>query len=134
MTEPEASYRVVDDELIWREVEGEVVVVHAASSAYFGVNLSGTVLWTQLATAATTVNELAALLEQHFSRDPERAGQEASAFVDQAVGEGLIAVAGDDEPSGAEARLEPGALPTQTYEPPTVVRFGDLETLVLSGE
>ncbi len=134
MIEPLASYRVVDNELIWRDVEGEVVVVHAPSSAYYGVNLSGTVLWTQLAVAATTVGELANLLEQHFGRDPGQAHQEASTFVDQAVGEGLVVVAGNDGPSGVEPRSESAAPLTQPYEPPTVTRFGDLETLVLSGE
>jgi hypothetical protein len=132
--EPKVSYVVLGDDLIWREVEGEVVVVHAPSSAYFGVNLSGTVLWTQLAAAATTVDQLATLLEQHFGRDSDRAGEDAAAFVDQAVREGLIVVTGNDGPSGLQPRPESAAASTQSYEPPTVVRFGDLETLVLSGE
>ena len=87
-----------------------------------------------MAAAATTVGELAQLLEQRFGRDPGQAHQEASAFVDQAVGEGLIVVTGTDSPSGVEPRLQSAAPLTQPYEPPTVIRFGDLETLVLSGE
>lgn len=129
------SYRVVTDELIWREVEGEVVIVHALSSAYFGVNLSGTVLWTEMASTATSVADLANLLVQRFERDPALALEEATAFVDQAIDEGLVVVADDGDDSGvAEPRSGSGTRPTQPYEPPTVVRFGDLETLVLSGE
>lgn len=134
MSEPNVSYRVVDEELIWREVEGEAVVVHASTSAYYGVNLSGTLLWKQLAAEATTPEELASSLESHFERDPEQARQEAAAFIEQALREGLVSAVDREGSSEAAPPAEPSTRPAQPYEPPTVTRFGDLETLVLSGE
>ena len=76
------------------------------------------------------------LLAERFDRESAGATLEVTAFVDKAVAAGLIAQATPDE-SDAGPTSAPDTTTPQTsgpYEPPELVKFGDLATLVLSGE
>ena len=125
--------RVRHDELIWRVIDGEAVVVHTETSAYFGLNASGTALWVRLASSPATPDELGDELVSLFGRSSTEARADVEGFLQQAAEHGLIApaTASDDPPP---ARIDEVPAPRGPYETPNVVRFGDLETLVLSGE
>ena len=129
----ELRYQVVADDLIWRVIDGEAVVVHAPTSAYFGINPSGTALWNLLTPAPASTSELAGLLTVHFGCDTDAAFEQVAAFLDSAVEQGLVAIT-DTSDEAAPAASDSVAQATGPYEAPTIVRFGDLETLVLSGE
>ena len=129
-------FQVDTDQAIWKIIDGEAVMVHADSSEYFGLNASGTVLWQVLATSTSSTEQLAVLLAERFDRESAGATLEVTAFVDKAVAAGLIAQATPDE-SDAGPTSAPDTTTPQTsgpYEPPELVKFGDLATLVLSGE
>lgn len=73
----------------WREVDGEVVVLDLETSAYSGVNASGTVLWSLLA-GGTTPAALEQALVDRFAIDRERAATDVAAFLDLARSQRLI--------------------------------------------
>lgn len=116
-------------------VDGEAVLLHAESSAYFGVNQTGTLLWSQLATQPQTSEEVTAWARSRFRNAPEDVSSEISAFLGELVELHLIeTVDGEDAATqGASIELFGGGVPVP-WEKPQLERFGELERLILSGE
>lgn len=130
------KYQVDVESAVWKIIDGEAVVVHADSSEYFGLNASGTALWQVLASSTPSTEKLAEYLTVQFERHPDVAANEANAFVAKALAAGLIAEA-SNSPHVASSSVTPDTpVPVRSgpYEPPELVKFGDLATLVLSGE
>lgn len=65
----------------WREVDGEIVALHAGRSAYLAVNAPGSVLWGRLAGGAT-VEELVDEVVRRFAVERPRAAADVGAFLD----------------------------------------------------
>jgi hypothetical protein len=120
------------DKVVWRVVDGEAVIVHADSSAYYGLNSTGTFIWEAMAAAPLAAEQLAARLSQRYGLEPAAARADVDAFVSSLRGEELL-VETEDASDGALAPPIAGA-PPAAYEPPALARFGELEQLVLSGE
>jgi hypothetical protein len=81
--------RLREDAVHWRHVGGEVIAVDVDRSVYVGANVSGAVLWQELA-IGTTFDALVDRLVSVFGIDRERAGADVSAFVDAVRAEGLL--------------------------------------------
>ncbi len=122
----------------WRIVEAEAVVVHAETSEYFSLNPSGTFLWRLLVEAPRTHEELADELAGRYQRGRDVAGAEVKALLEKLTELGLVAEADSDagDRPGAPALDLPAPSPAEIelFEPPDIVKFGDLETLILSAE
>jgi hypothetical protein len=84
---PELRLRAAD--LSWRAVDGEIVAVDVASSAYLGANPAGAILWQMLA-AGTTHAALAERLAETFGIEPERADADVAAFLDSLTARNLL--------------------------------------------
>lgn len=128
-------YRVHDTNVAWRVADDEAVVLHADSSAYYGLNQIGTLLWVQLAEHPMTLEQLSAWAESFFPAAPPSLPAEVSAFVQGLLELNLIEgeeIADAGEP-GTTLRAAEGSEPP-LWEAPTVERFGELEKLILSGE
>jgi hypothetical protein len=67
----------------WREVDGEAILLDLETSAYLGVNATGTVLWPLLDTGTTPAAMAAALVER-FEVEPDVAREDVGAFLEQA--------------------------------------------------
>ena len=123
------AYVVDRDRVTWRIVDDEAVVVHAETSDYFSLNASGTWLWTVLE-LPRTAQALAEALSARYGHPAADAAADVDAFLAQLAGARLLVT--------TEATAAPvasgGAPPRDPYEPPQLVRFGNLETLILSGE
>lgn len=76
-----ARVRLRDDAVVWREIDGETVVLDLGSSRYLSVNGAGTVLWPALV-RGTTPTALADLLVASFGIDEEQARVDVAAFLD----------------------------------------------------
>jgi hypothetical protein len=76
-------------EIIWREIDGEVVVLDLEGSAYFTVGRSGRTLW-PLVVGGTSVAELANELVERFSLEREVAERDVRSFLDSLGREGLL--------------------------------------------
>lgn len=82
-------YGVRQQDLSWREVDGEVVVLDLASSTYFSLNGSGAVLWGALVDGADT-DALAQLLVERYGLAPDVAAVDAAAFLESCVARGIV--------------------------------------------
>lgn len=150
-------YGIRDEQVAWRVVDGEAVLVHADTSAYYGLNRMATDVWLALADLATSRDGLARLIAERYDVDAETAGRDVGEFLDALVEEGLALSASDPadgvrpEPAASDGSASDGSPsdgwssegstredappePGTPYEPPRLERFGQLETLILSGE
>ena len=135
MTPIPTRYRVDDANVAWRIADDEAVLLHADSSAYFGLNQTGTLLWAQLAEHPMTLEQLTTSARHFFPDAPAGLPGEISTFIDQLRELDLI----ECEESTEAAAPRPAPKPTKgtkapPWEAPAVERFGELEKLILSGE
>ena len=124
-------YRVVDENVAWRVADEEAVLLHADSSAYFGLNQTGTLLWAQLAEHPLTLEHLTDWARSRFPDAPAGVREEISAFVASLVEHDLLGTADTAE---SISPLAAAGEETPPWESPTLERFGELEKLILSGE
>lgn len=128
-------YSVDDANVAWRVTDGEAIVLHADSSAYFGLNQSGTVLWAELAERPLTIDQLAVWSRHHFTSAPATVRGEIATFVDQLQTGKLLheeEIPDTDDPGSEDEHA--GAKAKMSWEPPLAECFGELEKLILSGE
>ena len=126
--------RANTDIAAWRIVDGEAVIVHAVSSAYYGLNATATFIWESIVAAPMTSDDIADRMTARFGVTSDAIRDDVEAFLRTLEAEGL-ARDGVDGPSPVPAdTLSTGSTPTGPFVPPQLSRFGELEQLVLSGE
>lgn len=86
----ERTFQLRDEELEWREVEGEIVALDLRESTYLSVNKTGTALWPHL-TAGASRDELVAVLASRYGVDTEAAARDVDAFLHTLEEKGLLA-------------------------------------------
>ena len=77
----EEVLRLRSQDLEWREIEGEVVVLDLRTSTYMAVNNTGYVLWKALAAGAAR-SQLVSELTEKFNLEAETAERDVDDFVD----------------------------------------------------
>jgi hypothetical protein len=87
--DPDASVRLRDKGLLWREVGGEIVALSLHSSQYVSVNDSGSELWELLATG-TTPRAMTRVLADRWHLDEQQATSDIETFLAQLSGAGLL--------------------------------------------
>jgi hypothetical protein len=85
-----SDLRLRDHDLTWREIDGEVVAVDVAKSAYLSSNPAGSLLWSMLASGARR-DGLANRLVEAFGIDRARAESDVDAFLRALDERGLLA-------------------------------------------
>lgn len=74
------QWKLNDEAMVWREVDGEVVVLQLEQSTYLSVNGSGRELWLRLADGAS-VRDLADTLCDSYSVAANQALADSEAFL-----------------------------------------------------
>ena len=79
----------VPDDVIFRNLEGEAIILNLASGIYFGLDPVGTRMWTLLAESAT-VRRVVEVVCEGYDVEPARAEEDVLDLVDQLVEKGLV--------------------------------------------
>jgi len=124
-------YSINAQRVTWELTDGEAVIVHFESSAYYGLNGSGTYIWSRLADAAMDPDELAQTLAARYGKRPAEVAADLEVFLGCLKTEDLITETTSPGPGSARASE---TAPHDGYEPPRLTKFGELEKLILSGE
>lgn len=85
------TFQLRADELNWRLIDDEVVVLDSKRASYLAINGAGARLWPALVEGAT-LEHLADLLVGTYAIDRARARADADAFVAALTDQGLMAV------------------------------------------
>jgi hypothetical protein len=88
------------DDLTWREIDGDLVVLDLRSSTYLTANASATVLMREL-TEDRELPQLVQALVDGFGLPEHLARQHATAFVDELGARGLLESSGLETPVAA---------------------------------
>jgi hypothetical protein len=84
-----SKFRMRNDDLVWRELNGEVIILEMDSGSYLNLNGSAKVLWEALG-APAELNDLAALLVKVYGIPHRQASNDAQAFLDDLSARKLI--------------------------------------------
>ena len=82
-------FRLREGTAVWREVDGEAVVLDVDAAEYLAANATGTLLWRAMATGATR-GQLAAALSDAYGIDAAEAAQDVDDFVVDCRGRGFL--------------------------------------------
>jgi hypothetical protein len=83
----------VPEDVLSRELDGEAVLLDLRSGHYFGLNATGSRVWTLLKEGKNT-DDIARALVDEFDVELDRALVDARAFIDMLFERGLIRRAG----------------------------------------
>lgn len=118
----------------WRIVDGEAVIVHATSSAYYGLNSTGTFIWESIVSEPMASHDIADRLSARFGVTGDSIRHDVDAFLTSLEAEGLVCEAGEELITNPSVEVSTRPSATAPFVPPRLARFGELEQLVLSGE
>jgi hypothetical protein len=90
MAKDDATLRLREEGLNWREIDGEVVVLDVERSHYLNLNATGCVLWLLLAEGATQRQLVDKLIEE-FDVDEPTACDDVETFLTSCRDNGLLA-------------------------------------------
>ncbi|MFH0709209.1 MAG: PqqD family peptide modification chaperone [Pseudomonadota bacterium] len=77
------------NEVIFSEMDGELVMMDLDKNSYFGLNAVGKEIW-ELLSEANTIGGLCATLMQKYNVDLQRCKQDVTAHVDKMVEVGIV--------------------------------------------
>ncbi len=84
-----SELKLREDDLHWREIDGEVIALEARGSTYVAANGAGTLLWHALA-AGSTRARLAGELVRAYGIEPARAAADVEGFLAGMTAQGLL--------------------------------------------
>ena len=79
----------VSEDAVYREIDGEGVVLDLASGVYFGLNEAGARIWALLAQGKSREDIVATLLEE-YEVPPEQLGKDVDDLLQRLVEKGLL--------------------------------------------
>jgi hypothetical protein len=86
----EQSVRIPND-VVFRELQGEAVILNLTSSMYFGLDAVGTRVW-QLCEAHGSLRSVLEAMQQEFEASGETLRVDLLAFVDKLLTKGLLTI------------------------------------------
>jgi hypothetical protein len=78
------------EDVVAREVGGEMVLLDLNSGLYFGLDPVGSRIWDRLCTGDASIAELTDVIEEEFDAPRERIEQDIAALIDQLVERQLV--------------------------------------------
>lgn len=120
-------------------MEGEATVIHTETSAYYSLNETGTAIWELLSNESFSSEDIATLITNQLKLDKSEVSAEINTFFEK-LKKADLTIETNEEDSADEntqnIKQEKIAdfANIKSYEAPELVKFGDLETLMLSGE
>lgn len=76
-------------DVVFRELQGEAVILHLGTATYFGLDEVGTRAW-QLIAEKRTLADVCARLTQEFDAPASRIERDMTTFVDQLLAKDLL--------------------------------------------
>ena len=126
--------RTKQDSSAFNVMDGEATVIHTGTSAYFSLNKTGTVLWEHLSKEAYSKDQLLRLLADIFDFGKDNVLSDIEIFITKLKEADLVIEIDEGSAEVNKQRLDIDSSDLGAYEAPDLVKFGDLETLMLSGE
>lgn len=82
----------ISEDVVWRELGGEVVILDLATNHYFGLTGSGNDIWRLIAEYGSTDKALSELNDAYDGVDPEKLREDFEKFVNELSQKGMLRV------------------------------------------
>lgn len=82
--------RIDPNKVLWKEVDGLVVVLLVSSGYFIELNKIGSVIWKLLA-LGKTVNEVIDAMAETYDVSNEKLSSDVNAFIEEMMSQGLLA-------------------------------------------
>jgi hypothetical protein len=76
-------------DVVFRDLEGEAVILDLASGRYFGLNAVGTRIWTLL-DQGTSIEEIVRTVAEEYDADADEIDRDVKALIEDLSSRGLI--------------------------------------------
>jgi Coenzyme PQQ synthesis protein D (PqqD) len=86
-------YRARTDDLLWRDMDRELIILDLSGSTYFTLNDTGAYLWERLVSGGATEGELVDAVVAEFAVERGAAARDAAEFLHNLESRGLLASA-----------------------------------------
>jgi hypothetical protein len=106
---PHEHLTVNTTQVVHETIDGETILIHLGSGAYYSLAGCGADIWELLA-AGAGVEEVVASTQTRYDADPEQIAQPVRALIDELLAEELIL----DAPSTDPRNAQPGGETTET--------------------
>jgi coenzyme PQQ synthesis protein D (PqqD) len=83
----------ITDNVVWRDLEGEIVILNLTSVVYFSVDGVGTRIWILMSEQVTTEDIIRKLISE-FDVEEAQLRSDMESLVKDLAGQGLIEVSG----------------------------------------
>jgi hypothetical protein len=83
-------YTVNQEQVTWRILDGEAVIINNETSYYYSLNKTGAYLWELLVDDALTLEEMVQKLSDRYRRSQENVSHEVRNLLDQLLQERLV--------------------------------------------
>lgn len=88
----------IPDDIVFRDIAGEAVVLNLSTGMYFGLDAVGTRIWHLLAEHGSSEPVIGALLAE-YDVEEERLRRDVDALIQQLLNKGLVARDAEHTPS-----------------------------------
>lgn len=119
------KYQVNSPNVVFEDIEGEIVVVHLVHGLYFSLRDSGAEIWREIV-SGTPQESLGQQLQFHLSASSEQIQQAAERLLAQLLAEELLVAT-------SQVATVPRPRPAQpaAYQEPVLERFQDMQELLV---
>jgi hypothetical protein len=90
--DPDRRFSIHEDDVAWRRVVDDMVLLDVEHSVYHGLNRTGAIIWEGVA-GGRSVNELIGLVVEEFPDAAEQASTDVPRFLRALLDAGLISAA-----------------------------------------
>ncbi len=127
-----STFTINKDSVSFNVMDDEAVIIHTETSDYFSMNETGTFIWKLLAERHCSSDELVHALSTVSEQNSDDIRPDIEDFLNTLKEEALLLVA--RESSSSVNEFDDLIPLTEPYTVPDIVKFGNLETLILSAE
>lgn len=100
---PHPQLAVNEAQVVHETIDGETIVIHLGSGAYYSLDGCGAAVWEQLV-AGACAEEVIASTQTRYEADPQEVAQPVKALIEGLLAEGLIVES--EAPGGAAVQPE----------------------------
>jgi hypothetical protein len=124
-------YRVNSPQVIFENIDGELILVHMEKGAYYTTDEVGALLWFMVESRCSAA-EMAESLRFQFDADADTIESAVAAFVDRLLGEDLIVAGEPGEEPAAERTpaTRVATTPKRPFVAPVLQAYRDMQDML----
>src|SRR5947207_5512519 len=124
----ERHFKANTPPVIQETIDGETIMVNLLTGTYYQTREVGSLVW-QAVIAGRSADEICDQVASAYGVEPETARRDLTSFLAELAEEGLVVPA--EAPDRAAQRLAEGAARVSGYQPPRLLKFTDMQDLLL---